>query len=345
MHMNTPSAPDSIKLSVILPCYNGAETIAVQLEALASQHWPGGWELIVVNNGSTDASMQIVEGYRSRLPELKIVEAYLPGTTRLGVPHSYNTGIKAARGQAFVFCEADDEVAPGWLEAMGRALAEHEFVVARLDHRKLNADWLHPSHGDGYQASGLYRLPKYPYFFSASACGFGLQKALYEKLGPLSIDFPMVHDGEYCWRAQLAGHRLHFAPDALIYYREKSALKARFRQGQNWGRDTTRMHQYYGAPKARFALPRQLVSMARALPSGVWAVLSCALRPLQGRRLLADWVWNMGWSTGKLLLILQNPPLPSREHMTAAAAESAAPASTEQNPAAGSQPQGIGLQN
>jgi glycosyltransferase involved in cell wall biosynthesis len=43
-----------VQLSVIIPCYNGAETIAAQLEALAGQQWSGQWEVIVSDNGSTD---------------------------------------------------------------------------------------------------------------------------------------------------------------------------------------------------------------------------------------------------------------------------------------------------
>ena len=310
-----------MKLSVILPCFNGAETIAVQLEALTRQHWPGGWELIVVNNGSTDCSMDIVDAYRGRLPDLRIVQAHLPGTRRLGVPHSYNTGIQAATGGAFVFCEADDEVADGWLAAMGRALAAHPFVVARLDHRKLNAEWLHPPYGDGYQSAGLYRMPQPPHLFSASACGFGLQRALYEALGPLSTDFPIVHDGEYCWRAQLAGHAIHFAPDALVYYREKASLAARFRQGRSWGWDTTRLHYHQGLPKGRFAVLRQLVALGRMLPSGTRAVLLWALQRPRGRTLIADWVWNAGWAAGKLKLLVEKPAAvqpPSAASATAA---------------------------
>ena len=309
-----------MKLSVILPCFNGAETIAVQLDALTRQEWPDGWELIVVNNGSTDTSMEIVEAYRGRLPDLRIVQAHAPGTPRLGVPHSYNSGIQAATGEAFVFCEADDEVAPGWLEAMGRALAGHAFVVARLDHRKLNAEWLHPPYGDGYQSAGLYRMPVPPYFFSASACGFGLQRSLYQALGPLSTDFPIVHDGEYCWRAQLAGHAIHFAPEALVYYREKSSLAARFRQGRSWGWDTTRLHYHQGQPRGRFAAPRQLVALVRSLPSGAWASLLWALQLPKGRTLIADWVWNAGWAAGKLKVLFEKPAAAARPKQASVAA-------------------------
>ncbi|NDP64549.1 glycosyltransferase family A protein [Polaromonas sp.] len=318
-------------MSVILPCFNGAATLAVQLEALTVQDWPDGWELIVVNNGSTDDSMAMAEGYRARLPMLKIVQAHLPGTPRLGVPHSYNTGIEAATGDAFVFCEADDEVAPGWLAAMGRALTSHDFVLARLDHRKLNAVWLHPPHGEGYQSAGLYRMPAAPHFFSASACGFGLSRSIYEKLGPLNVDFPIVHDGEYCWRAQLAGYALHFEPEALVHYREKSAFMARFHQGRNWGRDTTRMHHHYGTAMGRLSLPRHLVSIVRLLPSGARALVSRALRRPQGRALLAEWIWNFGWGAGKLQLILQKPGLSPQKGMALAAAAAAAAATAAAN--------------
>ena len=328
--MQSRPAPDILKLSVILPCFNGAATLAVQLEALTVQDWPGGWELIVVNNGSTDDSMAMAEAYRARLPMLKIVQAHVPGTPRLGVPHSYNTGIQAATGGAFVFCEADDEVAPGWLAAMGRALTAHDFVLARLDHRKLNAEWLHPPQGEGYQSAALYRMPVAPHFFSASACGFGLSRSIYEKLGPLNIDFPIVHDGEYCWRAQLAGYALHFEPEALVHYREKSALMDRFRQGRNWGRDTTRLHHHYGTAMGRLSLPRHLVSMVRSLPTGAWALLSRALRRPRGQALLGEWIWNFGWAAGKLQLVLQKRTLSPNKGMALAAAAAATAATADQ---------------
>lgn len=301
-----------MKLSVILPCFNGAATLAVQLEALAAQHWPGGWEVIVVNNGSTDDSMQIVERYRARLPGLRIVQAHEPGTPRKGVPHSYNTGIAAASGDAFVFCEADDEVAPGWLQAMGNALADHPFVVGRLDHRKLNPPWLHPPYGDGYQSNGLFRNSDPPFFHSGSAASFGLQRTLYHQLGPLSIDFPIAHDSEYCWRAQLAGYALHFEPQAIVHYREKDRLGARFRQGRNWGRDGTRLRLHYGLDCGPAPLLRQLASMASASPQGLRAGLMWLAGRPRGRQWLADWVWNLGWSVGKTEALWARKAVPVR---------------------------------
>ena len=65
-----------MRLSVIIPCYNAATTIAGQLDALTGQRWSHQWEVIVVNNHSTDGSMEVVERYRTRLPQLRIVDAF-----------------------------------------------------------------------------------------------------------------------------------------------------------------------------------------------------------------------------------------------------------------------------
>lgn len=296
-----------MKLSVILPCYNGAATLAVQLDALTRQHWPGGWEVLVVNNGSTDNSMNIVDRYAGRLPGLVIVEAHKPGTPRKGVPHSYNCGIRFATGDAFVFCEADDEVAPGWLEAMGRALEQHAFVAARLDHRKLNPEWLQPLQGEGYQSAYLSQMKGYPWLAHASGCSFGLRREVIERAGQLDVDFPCVHDTEFSWRAQLAGFAIHFEPAALIHYREKVAHGARFRQGRAWGRDYIKLLQHYGAPAQPAALARKFVALARALPRGGRVWLDAALGRQNGRHDLAQWVWSLGWSVGEILALARDP--------------------------------------
>ncbi len=124
-------------LSVILPCFNGASTLALQLDALTRQGWQPNDELVVVNNGSTDDSMTLVEGYRERLP-LRIVQAHREGEPRRGVTHSYAVGFAAARGDAFLTCQSDDEVGDGWLRTLGAALEQHQFVAAALDYTRLN---------------------------------------------------------------------------------------------------------------------------------------------------------------------------------------------------------------
>ncbi|MCY7285212.1 MAG: glycosyltransferase family 2 protein, partial [Cyanobacteria bacterium CAN_BIN43] len=182
-----------IKLSVILPCFNGAATIATQLEALASQQWSEPWEVIVVNNGSTDESMEIVQQYRDRLPNLQVVDAHTPGEPRKPVAHSYNTGIKASQGEAVAFCEADDEVAPSWVAAMGNALSTHDFVAGSLEYSRLNPTWLVAAYGSRFgsrpqEAELLGDQQVVPSRAFGSGCNLGMKRSLYDKVGELSLD-------------------------------------------------------------------------------------------------------------------------------------------------------------
>jgi glycosyltransferase involved in cell wall biosynthesis len=122
------------KLSVIMPCLNGAATIAIQLEALAAQQWSEPWEVIIADNGSTDATFQIIEQYHDRLPGLRVVNA----SDKPGSAHARNVGVRAASADRLAFCDVDDMVEPGWVAAMGNALAEHDFVASIVALDKLN---------------------------------------------------------------------------------------------------------------------------------------------------------------------------------------------------------------
>src|SRR5262245_35038573 len=116
-----------MKLSVIIPCYNAAETIGDQLEALTCQRWSQLWEVVVVDNKSTDRSRTIVESYQKRLPNLRMINAF----ERQGQAHARNVGAQVACGESLAFCDADDEVGAEWLAAMGEALSKHDFVACR----------------------------------------------------------------------------------------------------------------------------------------------------------------------------------------------------------------------
>ncbi|MGH2922242.1 MAG: glycosyltransferase family 2 protein, partial [Gaiellaceae bacterium] len=125
-------------LTVVVPCLNEEGTIGAQLSALARQEWARPWEVIVADNGSTDDSVRVVEGYRGRLPGLRVVDA----SDKRGQAHALNVGVSEARADAVAFCDADDEVAPGWVAAMGEALLSHELVGCAADGEKLNEPWV-----------------------------------------------------------------------------------------------------------------------------------------------------------------------------------------------------------
>ncbi|MEX0269748.1 glycosyltransferase family 2 protein [Leptolyngbyaceae cyanobacterium UHCC 1019] len=286
-----------MKLSVILPCFNGAETIAIQLEALTRQVWSGEWEVIVVNNGSTDHSLEIVERYRDRLSNLQIVNAHQPPAPRRGVAHSYAVGFQAATGDAFLLCEADDQVGEGWLSALGNALQDHPFVAAAIEYTKLNPDWLV---GEGWQQqsaqAGLSTMSPPLYLPYASGCSLGLRRSVYEAIGNPDEACTASWDTDYCWRANLAGIPLQFVPDATVHYRLRTELRDRYHQGKNWGRAHVVLYQKYGSDMTRLkvikhygrSLLKLLKHLLRVFPN------------LVSRKGFAQWVWGLGWCIGDL---------------------------------------------
>ena len=285
-----------MKLSVILPCYNGAETIAVQLDALVQQQWSEDWEVIVVNNGSTDNSVEIVEEYRDRLPNLRIVDAYQPPEPRLGVAHSYTIGFKAATGDAFLLCEADDEVGEGWLSALGNALQEHSFVAAAIKFSRLNPPWLV---GDGCQQqpieAGLSTISPPLYLPYASGCSLGLQRSVYEAIGNPDQICTASWDTDYCWRANLAGIPLQFVPEATVHYRLRTKLRDCYNQGKNWGKAHVALYQKYSySDLTRLKVVKHYGRSGLKLLKYLLTVFPNVI----SRKKFAGWIWGFGWCIG-----------------------------------------------
>ena len=130
-----------MKLSVVIPCLNGAATIGEALDGLAAQSWDGDWEIVVADNGSNDATAEVLESYRETLPNLRVVDA----SARRGQSFAMNIGAELAQGEWLAFCDADDIVGEGWLPAGARELARHELIAYAQDEARLNPPWLQES--------------------------------------------------------------------------------------------------------------------------------------------------------------------------------------------------------
>jgi glycosyltransferase involved in cell wall biosynthesis len=218
-----------MKLSVIIPCFNCAGTVGTQLEALMQQQWTEPWEVILANNRSTDRSVTVAEQYMNRLPNLRIVDA----SERQGQPFALNTGARAARGESLAFCDADDEVGSGWLMAMGEALQRHNFVACRFGVEKLNPSWTQRARGRT-QTEGLQKIWYPPYLPHAGGGSLGVKRSLFEAIGGFDESLPILHDTDFCFRAQLAGTELQFVPDAVVHVRYRNTMGGLYRQSRSY---------------------------------------------------------------------------------------------------------------
>jgi len=275
----------NMKLSVIIPCLNAADTIGTQLEALSNQQWNEPWEVIICDNGSTDGTVEVVERFRERLPHLKIVDA----SEKRGQYSATNAGVSVAEGEFLAFCDADDEVAPGWVAAMGETLACHDFVAGRFEMKKLNPPWMHGTHS---QENGLntYRYPLYlPH---AGGGNMGISRSGYAALGGFDDSVFYLSDTDLCFRAQLAGTKLHFAPDAVLHYRAPQDIKTIFRKAILNGQYNVLLYKRYRP----LGMPR--LSCSKGISE--WLRLLGGLMTLRSRNDIAQWTWSFAWRLGRL---------------------------------------------
>ena len=271
-----------------MPVYNAADTVHVQLEALAAQRWSEAWELIVVDNGSTDASMSIVESYRCGLPEMRVVHA----GERKGPAYARNAGARAAAGDYLAFCDADDEVAGDWVARIGAAVEEHDFVASRMDAARLSDRRALQAKGNKRQQSGLIQYTYVPYLPFAGACGLAIRKELHESIGGFDESLAYLEDCDYCWRVQLAGTELRFASDALVHIRHRDSAAGWYRQARNWGEYNVvllKRFQAHGMPKPRWTVGMKL-----------WWRLLRQLPRLHRQADRDRWMWALGYRVGQL---------------------------------------------
>ena len=104
-----------MKFSVIMPVYNCEDTLSISIESLIHQTFPD-WELLLVDDGSTDGSLSFCRSYSRKDPRIRVVhqENAGQGTAR-------NKGIALAAGDYLVFCDSDDYYEKNALEKLAKA--------------------------------------------------------------------------------------------------------------------------------------------------------------------------------------------------------------------------------
>lgn len=284
--MNDSPQKNAIRISVIIPCFNASDTIANQLNALERQNWTGNWEVIVSDNGSVDNTLSIVERHADKLPHLRIVDA----SDRKGAAHARNIGAKAARGDFLAFCDADDEVGTGWINALAEAFVENDFVASKFDSKKMNAPWIQKIRSNT-QKDGIQEYSP-SYYFHAGGSGLGIKRVLHEKIGGFDESMMVLEDTDYCFRLGLAGETLTFVPDAVVHVRYKDTLWGIYKQAFLWGKGNVRLYNRY----RRLGMPQY--DWKTGLRTWRW-ILKQPLG-IRNRVDFGRWLWHFGWRMGRL---------------------------------------------
>ncbi len=121
-----------MKVSVIVPVYNTSQYLAKCLDSLLDQTL-GEMEIIVVNDGSTDDSQEIIDKYASNFPQIKAFQK-----PNGGLSDARNYGLERASGDFVGFVDSDDYVSEEMFERMYDKAIEHGAEIVLCDLEKVN---------------------------------------------------------------------------------------------------------------------------------------------------------------------------------------------------------------
>jgi len=253
-------------ISVILPVLNAAPWLEEQLRALTAQRCPEPWEVVVVDNGSTDGSRELCQRWCDDHERFRFVDA----SRSPGAPASRNAGVRNSSGEYLAFCDADDVVHAGWLAACADALRSADVVAGVFDFWTLN--WIPPTPAMPAANRQLGFLP------AGLGANLAMRREVFDKVGGFDERMLVGEDIDLCWQAQLQGYEFAYAGDAVVSKRERNWFSEVYRQSFAYGRSGPMLYKRYRNRGAK----RDLLGAVKAW---VWLVFSCWMLLLPERRI------------------------------------------------------------
>ena len=213
-------------ISVIVCTYNGARTLPQCLDELTALDYPN-YEVIVVNDGSTDESAGIARYYPVRLINQE----------NKGLSAARNTGLAASEGEIVAYIDDDAYPHRYWLRYLASAFN-------RSAHAGIGGPNL-PFAGDGFVAECVASAPGNPLHVLLSdevaehipGCNMAYRKEALVALGGFDPRFRAAGDDvDICWRLQDHGWTIGFCPTAVVWHHRRNSIRAFWKQQYGYGK-------------------------------------------------------------------------------------------------------------
>ncbi|WP_079977633.1 glycosyltransferase [Halococcus sediminicola] len=262
-------------LSVIIPVYNDPEGIRLTLESVTGQTYPTDeYEVLAVDNGSTDSTRDVIETYCERYPDLVtlLVENEVQGSYA-----ARNEGIRNARGSLIAFIDADMTVRADWLESLAASHREHGWDYAGCEMATYTECVTWTARYD----SLLRGFPVERYLrernFVQTGCLTTTQE-VFDAVGLFDARISSQADGEFGKRVHEAGFDQHFEPEITMYHPARETLRPWLKKQFRIGRGAVELRRYHPehAESAHPLHPRQFLPLR---PQGFYARLTDATDP------------------------------------------------------------------
>lgn len=295
--MNLSATPT---VSVVIPAFNAGRHIGKLLDSLAAVDYPKDLvDVVVVDNGSTDDTAEIVRRYPVKL--ITETSSRNPGTAR-------NAGVRAVNGEVIAFIDADCYATRNWISAALHSLRNNN---AGLVAGCVRWEYSTPRNASEYFDSLVHLRNdiSVPRHGTAVTANLVVLAEVFQKTG-LFPEWRAGEDGAFCLRAGRAGYPLVYSADVIVTHkprRFRSLLRKAWRVGvfyRNLCRVIGRTDGQLLKDAFRAFIPgtsshvRKLVK-ERGTPE---------MEPFIVRMWLISYIYNLVWGTAALASCLRKPP-------------------------------------
>jgi glycosyltransferase involved in cell wall biosynthesis len=214
--MNNSNAPP---VSVIIPCHNAARYLGETIESVLAQTFPA-FELIVIDDGSTDGTADVIDRYRRRLGGRLICDS---GPNR-GVSAARNRGTELASGRYLQYLDADDLLRPDALRAKFASLETSGADIAYMDWQKLIESppgHFVPGEVHSRRCNEVQPALEIVIFldFWAPPAALLYRREIVDRIGGWNSSLDLVEDGRFLFDAVHCGGMLRHVPGIGADYR------------------------------------------------------------------------------------------------------------------------------
>jgi len=256
-------------ISVVVPAHNAGQTIGECLKSLLTQSEPQEWyEIIVVDDGSTDDTRQLVQRY---------------AVTLLDQPHegpaaARNRGVAASKGEVILFTDADCAPAPDWIDEMARPFQDQDVVgvkgAYRTQQRGVLPRFVQCEYEERYER--MAKLKQIDFIDTYSA---GYRRQIFLAEGGFDTAYPnaSVEDQEFSFRLAERGYKMVFNPRAVVYHRHPETVRAYFGRKFNIGYWKVRVLRSHPQKAMRDSHTPQILKVQMALALVLLPLLALAL--------------------------------------------------------------------
>jgi len=262
--VRSQAPPFPPNVSVVVPVGGVDGRLKRQIAAVLAQDTPFAFDMILSLNSPAASDRAALDAILQTTADGRLRVVF--SADRRGAAHARNVGARASQAPLLAFCDADDEVHPGWLKVLVRRLEECDAVTGQINE-------LAPPGQESWRPRATPgQLPTFlgvPYVLSGN---LAITREAFTAVGGFDETLSRCEDIALGWSLLHRGYRLGFAADAVLDYHHRAGLRALLRQHYWYGHGMAEVLSRYPVPTP--GGPRRLTGLFLLRPNAQPAPLT-----------------------------------------------------------------------